>query len=115
MPKISVVNIVGNQLCVEANDGEKIFELLSKALQDNKTVELSFLNVEMVTSAFLNTALGQLLRNFTLAEFQEKVHLTDLSLEDKALLDRVIQTAILFYADPDRLNQSVRDILGDDE
>lgn len=115
MPKISLVNIVGNALCVEATDGEKVFQLLSKALQEEKTIELSFLNVEMVTSAFLNTAIGQLLQYYSLAEYQEKVHLSDIAPEDQALLDRVIQTAILFYSDPDRLNQSVRDILGDDE
>ena len=57
---ISVFNLVGSGFCVEAKDGEAVFQAISKALQQEQVVEISFKNVEMLTSAFLNTAIGEL-------------------------------------------------------
>ncbi|MGD9977135.1 MAG: STAS-like domain-containing protein [Bacteroidales bacterium] len=62
---IHIISVVGSSFCVEADDGQKVFELIKKAFNDNRQVVLSFLNVEMLTTAFLNTAIGQLYKDFT--------------------------------------------------
>lgn len=56
--KISVYGIVGNSLCVSAKDGEKVYKKIREVLEKGKKVELSFLNVQLLTAAFLNTAIG---------------------------------------------------------
>lgn len=113
--KTSIFNIVGNSLCIEATDGERVFQLVSKAMRENRAVELSFLNVEMLTSAFLNTAIGQLYRDFSEETILKLCQIVDMQPSDTALLQRVIATAKQFYANPKRLDDSVRSILGDDE
>ncbi len=113
--KISILNIVGNALCIEANDGERVFQIIKAAMAEDHAVSVSFLNVEMLTSAFLNTAIGQLYRDFTEPEIEKRIQVVDLQADDSALLKRVIDTAKLFYSDPNRLDESVRSILGDDE
>jgi len=110
---INVFNIVGNSLCVESDDGEKVFIQVSAALKAGKKVILSFQNVEMLTSAFLNTAIGQLYRDFSESEIKESLTVIQLEGADRILLKRVIDTAKLFYKDPGRLEKSINEIMGD--
>lgn len=110
---INVFNIVGNGICVEADDGEKVFTQVSTALKAEKKVILSFQNVEMLTSAFLNTAIGQLYRDFTEQHIKESLSVTQLEGTDRVLLKRVIDTAKIFYKDPARLEQSINEIMGE--
>ena len=70
---ISVFNVVGNSFCVEADDGQKVYEIIKKALQENRKVKVSFQNVEMLTSAFLNTAIGQLYKDFSEVEIKNNL------------------------------------------
>lgn len=110
---ISVFNTVGNAFCVEADDGEKIFHQISKAFKNEKKVVLSFQNVEMLTSAFLNTAIGQLYRDFSEITIKENLSVIQLDGIELSLLKRVIDTAKLFYNDPERLEKSINKIMGD--
>jgi RNA binding exosome subunit len=113
--KINVVNIVGSTFCVDTDDGEKIFAAVHNALKENKKVLISFQNVEMLTSAFLNTAIGQLYRGDFSDEFiKNSLSIEDLELEDKALLKRVVETAKLYYKDPERMQKSIQEIMGED-
>ena len=110
---LSVFNTVGNAYCVDAGDGEKVYHLLRKALQEGKKVKLSFQNVEMLTSAFLNTAFGQLYRDFDAENVKNSITIAHLSAEDRVLLKRVISTARLYYQDPERMENSIREVLGE--
>jgi len=110
---ISVFNTVGNSFCVEADDGQKVYELIKKALQENRKVKVSFQNVEMLTSAFLNTAIGQLYKDFTEEEIKNSLSVDNLANEDAALLKRVVSTAKLYYKDPEEMEKSITEILGE--
>ena len=109
----SIYSIVGDSFCVAAEDGEKVFEVIREALKKNMRVELSFLNVDMMTSAFLNTAIGKLYKEFDEEKIKNSLKVSDITDEDKLLLKRVIDTAKLYYKDPKRFEKSVEDILGE--
>lgn len=111
--RISVFNVAGNSFCLESEDGQKVYDLLCQAIQQDKKVELSFQNVELLTSAFLNTAIGQLYRDFEEDRIKNSLVIVHLSPEDKALLKRVIRTAKLYYQDPQRMMRSIQEILGE--
>jgi len=111
--KISVFNLVGSGFCVEAKDGDSVFKAISKALQQEQAVEISFQNVEMLTSAFLNTAIGQLYRDFSTEKIRALVTVADMADADIALLRRVIETAKLYYQDPTWLEETVKQIMGE--
>ncbi len=112
--KIYVANITGNNICAESEDGQKVYENIKKALEENKKISISFKNIEIITSAFLNTAIGQLLRDFSREELKEKVSFEDIDNGDKSLLKRVIDTAELYYKNPEKIKESLKDILGED-
>jgi hypothetical protein len=111
--KLCAISIVGNAFCVEADDGQKVFEFVSSAIVAGKKVFLSFQNVEMLTSAFLNTAIGQLYRDFSEERIREGLSIIEMEAADMILLKRVVDTAKISYKDPERLPKSVDDIAGD--
>lgn len=110
---VNIVNVVGDNFCVEAEDGQKVFELVSKAMNDGRRVSVSFLNVELLTTAFLNTAIGQLYRDFSEEEIREKLSVESISKSGAVSLKRVVDTAKLYYKNPEDIERSIKDILGE--
>lgn len=110
---ISVFNTVGNSFCVEVDDGQKVYGLIKKALQENRKIKASFQNVEILTSAFLNTAIGRLYKDFTEEEIKSSLSVDNLANEDAALLKRVVSTAKLYYKDQEEMEKSITEILGE--
>lgn len=110
---INIVNTVGDSFCVEAEDGQKVFELIIKVLSEGRNITLSFLNVEMLTTAFLNTAIGQLYRDFPEETVREKLKVENLSQSGMVSLKRVVDTAKLYYKDPEAMQRSINDIMGE--
>lgn len=110
---INIVNTVGDAFCVEAEDGQKVYGLITKVLSEGRNVTLSFLNVEMLTTAFLNTAIGQLYRDYPEETIKEKLRVENLSQSGLVSLKRVVDTAKLYYKDPEAMQRSINDIMGE--
>ncbi len=108
---INVFNIVGTPFGVEADDGQKVFNLVHKAFSEKKKVILSFLNIEILTTAFLNTAVGQLYKDFTEAEIKGNLEVKDITNPGAVALKRVVDTAKLYYKDPGAMEKSINEIL----
>lgn len=87
-------------------------QLIRKALNESRKVKLSFLNVEMLTTAFLNTAIGQLYKDYSETEIKEKLSLENISESGLVSLKRAVDTAKLYYKDPEAMQRSSNDILG---
>lgn len=111
---INIFNLVGNSFCVNSDDGNKVFYYIKQALEDKKKINLDFVNVSLLTSAFLNSAIGQLYRDFKDDSIKNLLQITNLSNEDKELLKRVVSTAKLFFQEPNRMQKSIDEILGED-
>lgn len=110
---ISIVNIIGDVYGVEADDGQKVFTLIKKAFDRNQKVILSFLNIEMLTTAFLNTAVGQLYKDHSEEDVKANLQVSNISDSGKISLKRVVDTAKLYYKDPEALQRSINEILED--
>ncbi|MBN2682952.1 MAG: STAS-like domain-containing protein [Bacteroidales bacterium] len=110
---INIVNTIGDVYGVEAEDGQKVFELIIKAFTDKKKVILSFQNIEMLTTAFLNTAIGQLYKDYQEEYIKVNLKVSDVSESGKVALKRVVDTAKLYYKDPEALKRSIDEISED--
>jgi hypothetical protein len=97
---IAIVDVVGNSACIEAEEGQKVFELIESVISEGRTVTLSFLNVEMLAADFLSTAIGQLYKDFSVNFIKENVKIEDLSLTGAVSLKRVVDNAKLNYIEP---------------
>ena len=110
---INIVNTIGDVYGVEAEDGQKVFELIVKAFNDKKKITLSFQNIEMLTTAFLNTAVGQLYKDYSEGFIKENLSVSNISESGKVALKRVVDTAKLFYNNPEALKRSIDEISED--
>jgi len=110
---INIVNAIGDVYGVEAEDGQIVFELIVKAFNDKKKITLSFQNIEMLTTAFLNTAVGQLYKDYPESFIKESLKVSNISESGKVALKRVVDTAKLFYKDPEALKRSIDEISED--
>lgn len=104
--EISVFETIGSQLCVASSDGQKIFERLNSAFEQDREVQLSFSNVTMLTSAFLNAAIGQLYGKFDEKKIKKLLNAENIDDDDKVLLKRVVDTAKLYFKDPRRFDNA---------
>lgn len=111
---ISIFEVVGSPLCVASGDGQKVYERLAVALEEGRSVTLSFHNISTLTSAFLNAAIGQLYSEFSEEQIRALLKVQDMQPDDMALLKRVVETAKEYFKDPQKFDQAVRDELGDE-
>lgn len=109
--KISVYSIVGNSHCVLAKDGERVYQKIKEALEKGRKVALSFLNIELLTPDFLNTAIGKLYGEFSVETIKNALFLCDISAEDRELVKRVVKTALICNQDPEVLAKALRELL----
>jgi hypothetical protein len=105
--EINIYSIVGNNFCVSMDDGKKVMDTITKILNDGNKVEVSFKNIDLVTSAFLNAAIGDLYGVFAENQITELLNFKDVREDDAALLDRVKETAKFYYKDIDGFNNLV--------
>lgn len=110
----SVYEIVGSSLCVASEDGQKVYDRIEAALKEGRTVSLSFRNITSLTSAFLNSAIGQLYGSFDEDKIRAHLKVQDMELDDRALLRRVVDTAKDYFKDPHRFSQAIGDALGEE-
>jgi hypothetical protein len=97
--RVSVFEIVGSPYCAVSSDGQKIHDRLAVAFREGYRVSLSFYNVHIVTAAFLNVAIGQLYGEFTEAQIGSALEVSDMDIDDVALLRRVIENTKQYFAD----------------
>ncbi len=110
---ISVFEVVGSPLCVASDDGQKVYERLALALKEGRSVTLSFHNVTGLTSAFLNAAVGQLYGVFSEEHIRAHLTVRDIQPDDLLLLKRVVDTAKVYFKDPQRFQRVTQDVLGE--
>lgn len=105
--KLSVAEVVGHSLCVASSDGDKLYERIAKALEANSRVTLSFSGVTLLTSAFLNSAVGRLYGNFSEEAIKNSLKAEDIEKDDLKLIKAVTDNAKQYYKDPQRYRQAV--------
>ncbi len=105
--KVSVTNVVGNSLCVASSDGDKLYEHIVPALEAGQCVRLSFRDVTLLTSAFLNGAIGRLYGKFSEEEIRSRLKVEDVEQDDMQLIKAVADNAKQYFKDPQKYRQAV--------
>lgn len=112
---IRVFEVVGSDLCVASDDGERVFNRIANALNEKCRVNLCFANVATLTSAFLNTAVGQLYGRFSEDQIRSGLGVSDMEEDDLILLKRVVDTAKEYFRDPERIKAVRMSVLEEDD
>jgi hypothetical protein len=112
--ELRIVDIVGSGFCFASADGQKVHDAIVAGLRNGRRVRLSFEDVDALTSAFLNVAVGQLYGEFSEDEIKAGLSVTGASRDDLHILKRVVDRAKEFFRDPARFHEAVKEVLGED-
>lgn len=110
---IDVINVVGQEMCIDSEDGDKLFKLIKNAIDNKKEVVLSFLNIRMLTTAFLNTAIGKLYGLSNAADIPKYLSVDNISDDDRMKIKMVTDRAKQYYKDKPSFDKIVQEELGD--
>ena len=111
--RLSALDETGSPLCVASDDGHSLYGRLARELDTGRRTVLSFRGVNTLTPAFLSAAIGQLYGRFEEEHLRTLFSVEDLSPDDRALLNRSIDTAKLYYRDEVAFAQAIREVEDD--
>ena len=94
---IHIESILGKVEAVDAKEGQEIYDLILEAFFQNKKVILSFDNMEVLSEEFLQSAVGQLYKNYSHDEIKQHMSIENISFSGKVALKRVVDKAKMIY------------------
>ncbi len=93
-------------MAVSTDDGEKIFQAIDQLLKNNSTVELDFSKITIMTTAFLNAAIGQLYSAYEGEQLNRLLVFKNLSPENKVRVRQVVERAKEYFANKKGFEES---------
>ena len=85
---ISVYECIGENSAISTEEGNSLYQRIEKALDKDIFVQVSFKNIQLITAAFLNAAIGQLYKKYTSDQLNEKLKILELEPTDLEVLKK---------------------------
>lgn len=112
MSKIKVSEHITMKQAVTPDEGAKIYDMIMSSISSGDTpVELDFSDIDVMTTAFLNVAIGTLYKDFTSEELTQLVNLESLSADQVIRVKQVTNNAKAFYANREEFDKNVENAL----
>lgn len=108
---IDVAENISSPSALTQEQGDIIYHKICSAIEEDAVIHLDFEQVESMISPFLNNAIGQLYGKYTSEQIQKHLVLEHFPSEKNATLNIVISNAKKYYADKDRFNAAVEDVI----
>ncbi|WP_027879233.1 STAS-like domain-containing protein [Mesoflavibacter zeaxanthinifaciens] len=99
MELINVLDIIDGNFAVTTDDGNTIYYIVDEHLTEKKEVVLDFMGITIVTTAFLNAAIGQLYNKFNSEQISPYLSLRNIDDEDLILFKKVTDRAKQYFAE----------------
>ena len=114
MKEIKVDNLVTLHQGVIPNEGKPIYDQIKEALNKKEEVSLDFAAIQLMTTAFLNVAIGNLYKDYSSDFIKQYLKLQNVSVENARRIKKVTDTAKLFYKDTALFEKNIKPILDGD-
>ena len=95
---IKVKEVINRDTAVSSDDGDAVYNDILVGLKENLIIELDFSEITLMTTAFLNSAIGQLYSLYTSEELNDSLKLKNVAEEDRILFKKVIDRAKQYQA-----------------
>ena len=114
--KIKIFDIIKTDFAVTTDNGNKVFNLIDANLSLGDSVEIDFSQIETMTTAFLNSAVGQL---YSREKYNSKFlndHISLIGFKDNhfTLIKMVIERAKEYFADKESFEKNLDDSINGD-
>ncbi len=110
---IKVFEKVGSGAAVSSEIGRSIYSIIEGALEQGHIAVLDFENINIITSAFLNSSIGRLYHRYSSEELQSYVKLLNMSDDDRILLKKVTDRAKEYFLNKEKLDNIIDNSLND--
>ncbi len=114
--RIAVSDFVAGDVAMSPEEGDALREAIKKSLRETgpgDKIDLSFAGISIITSSFLNSAVGALYENYSGESLAEKLTVSEMAPEDQQLLKLVTTRAKQYYSDPRRFEAVAQEVLGE--
>ncbi|MBU0701451.1 STAS-like domain-containing protein [bacterium] len=113
--KVNIFEQIGSSAAVSSEDGELLYNRIAKGLKEKEVkVILDFINIELITSTFLNAAIGQLYNEYDSPFLRERLKVENMTGEDLELLKKVVERAKEYFKNKATMDASIKEALGDE-
>ena len=102
MARLNIIDITGNTWNIDPISGNKLFSALLSYLKKKKPIEISFKDVQILTTHFLDSSISRLYNfdMFNVQWIEENVQFVEFETEyQKELVFRCIENAKKWYAE----------------
>jgi hypothetical protein len=106
---IRIFDEVSGDSAISVDDGNRVFEKIDSAFTQGLFVVLDFQNIELIITAFLNAAIGQLYSKYSSEDLQKNLRLENIKPEDVRLFQLVIERAKDYFANPDDFENTIKE------
>lgn len=106
--------IGGSDAAVASEDGENLFRLIMKGFKEKITITLDFNNIHLITSTFLNAAIGQLYGKYDSDFIRKHLKIAHMAEEDMIILKKVVERAKEYFEDKAGFEASARRAIGNE-
>lgn len=108
---IKVKELINRDSAVSSDDGENVYTCILEAIKEEYIVELDFSEITIMTTAFLNSAIGQLYSKFSSDELNTFLKLKNVAEEDTILFKKVIDRAKQYQANRKGFEDSANNVI----
>ena len=94
---VNVQEIIGSDIAVRREDGEKVRNEIEKIINDEDSALISFKDIRCMTTSFLNSAIGFLYGEFDQETVKNHIDISDCEKNDLHTIKVVVDNAKKFY------------------
>ena len=96
--KLKIKEIINRDTAVSSDDGEIVYNAIVNCIEKKYIAELDFSEITILTTAFLNSAIGQLYNTYSSDQLNTSLKLKNVAEEDRILFKKVIERAKEYFA-----------------
>jgi hypothetical protein len=109
--RLIVSEIIGGDSAVSSDSGSLVFKQLEEVLAKGSEVVLDFSGIELMTTAFLNAAIGQLYNTHSSDQLNRLLKLENVADDDRILFKKVVTRAKEYFSNKSHFEDSANNAL----
>lgn len=109
---VCVSEVIGSNSATIRDQGLLVYEIAKIEIENKREIIISFENINMVISSFLNASIGKLYGDFDFDDVDKLIKVEGLNNDDMELLElTVIPNAKDYYKDKEKISNIEKSIL----
>ncbi|MFO3727286.1 STAS-like domain-containing protein [Butyricimonas muris] len=109
---LKISDLTALDIAVSSDEGDKIYNRIVRILSEYEVLVLDFQGIMLLTTAFLNAAIGQLYKDYSSEELSLRLKLMNVNDDDLPLFKKVTDRAKEYFNNADSFKRTTNEILG---